>query len=136
MVRIGDRDRGAGLIGTIAGVLVFLSFLLWLMVIIGGLAMVGIRRLFARAALRRAALIFIGVAFVTPVPTPTAIVQLLMPSILLFLSPEALVLMFQSMGATLPITFALSLALSTLTAFIVIRDRPKISRTTPNNPGT
>lgn len=115
---------------------------LWLVVwavfmtIIGGLAMVGIRRLFARTALRRAALIFIGVAFVTPVSTPTAIVQLLMPSILLFLSPEALVLMFQSMGATLPIMFALSLALSTLTAFIFIRDRPKISRTTPNNPGT
>lgn len=97
------------------------------MTIIGGLTMLGLRRLGASTLFRRAALIGVGTLFVTPVPAPTMFVQLLIPSLFVIWSPGDLILLFQHYGAPLLITFALSLVLSVLTAWINVRDRPRRS---------
>lgn len=97
------------------------------MAIIGGLAMLALRKLRVRPVWRRAALILAGTLFVTPVPAPSIFVPLLVPNILLLLPPQAMVLVFQTLGVFgIAVFFGLSLALSTATAFLIVRDRPRL----------
>lgn len=105
----------------------FVAWAMW-MAVIGGLAMWALRKLRTQTVYRRAALILIGTAFVTPVPAPSAFVPFLVPNILLLLSPQAIVLVFQALGIMgVAVFIGLSLALSSATAFLAVRDRPRSS---------
>lgn len=96
------------------------------MATIGGLAMLALRKLRVRPLLRRVALVLVGTLLVTPVPAPVIVVPVLVPNILLLLPPQSLAFVFQALGAVgMAMFFGLSLALSTATAFLVVRDRSK-----------
>ena len=96
------------------------------MATIGGLAMLALRKLRVRPLLRRVALVLVGTFFVTPVPAPVIFVPVLVPNILLLLPPQNLAFVFQALGAVgMAMFFGLSLALSTATAFLIVRDRSK-----------